>query len=192
MLRHTDLAMKIVLTYNFKSNVMIQNEVKAVNVGIEQIALKPIHILFINDIVELALINRESETRCEEIYNFICQMGLRPGRKIVLLEPGRKTAFLKVAIEIAKGFTENLIGNIEFMTIEGGEAIVAHYRGTREEIMLPYQAITEWLILNKKKAKGKPFMAYQKVLSLGNDKEEFLTDTYQLIEDSDAGDHTKI
>jgi len=66
--------------------------------------------------------------------------------------------------------------------LEGGEALIVHYKGPYENAGLAYHALENWLKDNHKKARGIPFEVYLNDPITVKDKNKLLTDFYQFIQ----------
>lgn len=71
---------------------------------------------------------------------------------------------------------------ISTRVLEGGEALIVHYKGPYENAGFAYHALENWLRQNHKKAKGIPFEVYLNDPITIKDKNKLLTDIYQLIQ----------
>jgi effector-binding domain-containing protein len=65
--------------------------------------------------------------------------------------------------------------------MEGGDALIAKYKGPYNRIALAYAAISDWLIKQKKQCNDKPFEVYLNDPLEVKDPFELRTDVYQLI-----------
>jgi effector-binding domain-containing protein len=162
------------------TNIKQTDTIKKPTVTIEKILLDPMIALMICDSTDLSVIGKVFERDYEEIFTFIHDNGLRPGKFMAFYLDFNNPISLEVAVEVDK-IPGKLPGRIKSKMIDGGDAIVAHYKGPYEKIGLSYHSISQWLKDNHKQAKGLPFECYLNVPAYVNDKYELKTDIYQLL-----------
>lgn len=75
-----------------------------------------------------------------------------------------------------------LDSTVHTRVLEGGEALVVHYKGPYENAALAYHAMNKWLIDNHKEPRGMPFEVYLNDPITIKDKNKLLTDIYQFIQ----------
>jgi effector-binding domain-containing protein len=87
-----------------------------------------------------------------------------------------------VAVEVDK-FPTRTQGRIKINKIDGGKAVIAHYKGPYGQIGMAYAAIVSWLKEGNKIADGRPFEVYLDDPATVQDPSELRTDIYQLTKD---------
>jgi|GEM_PF-706878 len=75
-----------------------------------------------------------------------------------------------------------LDSTVNTRVLEGGEALVVHYKGPYENAAIAYHAMEKWLKDNHKEPRGMPFEVYLNDPITIRDKSKLLTDIYQFIQ----------
>jgi effector-binding domain-containing protein len=114
------------------------------------------------------------------LFTLIGQQQLKPGKVMAVYHTMTPPWVFDIAVEVDKAPVE-LTNGVLFKTIAGGDAIVVHYKGSYENIHNAYQQIEEWLKKNNKQKAGPPMEVYLNDPAMVKDKNELLTDVYQLI-----------
>lgn len=159
---------------------MIQDTVKKTSVSLEQVVLNPMNILLIRDTSEMAGLPKVFENDYGELFKFIGENALRPGKVMAFYLNYQDPITLEAAVEVDR-VPEQLSGRIKSKVIEGGDAVVAHYTGPYEEMETPYNEIAKWLKENDKQARELPFEVYLNEPSQVKDKYGLKTDVYQML-----------
>lgn len=113
-----------------------------------------------------------------ELFTYIHQNGLRPGKIMARYYSYQPSFILDVAVEVDKLPTMTK-GRIKIDMANGGNAIIAHYKGPYDQIGMAYVAIENWLKERNKIADGRPFEVYLNDPAMVQDPTELLTDVYQ-------------
>ncbi|WP_018616616.1 GyrI-like domain-containing protein [Segetibacter koreensis] len=159
---------------------MLQDSIKKATVSLEQVVLQPIAVLFIKDTSDTSGLSKVIGSGYAELFAFINQHGLKPGKVMAFYHRYVNPVSLEMAVEVDK-LPATFAGRIQSKTVQGGDAVVAHYTGPYEEMEVPYNAITEWVKDNSKQANGPPFEVYLNSPDMVKDKYELKTDVYQLL-----------
>lgn len=114
------------------------------------------------------------------LFTLIGQQQLKPGKVMAIYHTITPPWVFDIAVEVDKE-PGQLPGGVQFKTIAGGDAVVVHYKGSYEQIEKAYLQIEEWLRKNNKQKAGPPIEAYLNDPATVKDKNELLTDVYQLI-----------
>lgn len=114
------------------------------------------------------------------LFTLIGQQQLKPGKIMAIYHNITPPWIFDIAVEVDK-VPEQLTGGVQFKTIAGGDAVVVHYKGPYEQIEKAYLQIEEWLKKNNKQKAGPPMEVYLNDPATVKDKNELLTDVYQLI-----------
>jgi effector-binding domain-containing protein len=117
-----------------------------------------------------------------ELFTYIHQNGLRPGKIMARYYSYQPSFILDVAVEVDKLPTMTK-GRIKIDRASGGNAIIAHYKGPYGQIGMAYAAIENWQKERNKIADGRPFEVYLNDPAMVQDAFELLTDIYQLTKD---------
>lgn len=112
---------------------------------------------------------------------FINQRRLSAGRTMAFYYTYISPFAVEAAIEV-DSIPIVLDSFVNTRIVEGGEALVAHYKGPYEEVTFAYRAIEKWLHDNHRKAKGLPFEVYLNDPIAIKDKNKLLTDICQFIQ----------
>lgn len=168
------------LNYNFNYTTGKIDTSKKPNFFLEETTIKPMAIVFIRDTVAMSSLSKIFGTDYAEIFAFISQSGLRPGKTMAFYHNYSDPVSLDVAVEVDQ-LPVQCKGRIQSRMAEGGSAVVAHYQGPYENMQIPYNAITKWLESNFKQAKGIPFEVYLNDPMTVSDQYELKTDIIQLL-----------
>lgn len=114
------------------------------------------------------------------LFTLIGQQQLKPGKVMAIYHNMTPPWIFDIAVEVDKEPMQ-LSNGVQFKTIGGGNAVVVHYKGPYEQIEKAYQQIDEWLSKNNKLRAGPPIEVYLNDPAMVKDKNELLTDVYQLI-----------
>jgi effector-binding domain-containing protein len=114
------------------------------------------------------------------LFTLIGQQQLKPGKTLAIYHTNTPPWVFDIAVEVDKA-PGQLPGGVQFKTIGGGDAIVVHYKGPYELIEKAYLEIEEWLKKNNKHRSGPPIEVYLNDPAATKDKNELLTDVYQLL-----------
>jgi DNA gyrase inhibitor GyrI len=114
------------------------------------------------------------------LFTLIGQQQLKPGKVMAIYHTITPPWVFDIAVEVDKE-PGQLSGSVQFKTIDGGDAVVVHYKGPYEQIEKAYLEIEDWLKKNNKQRAGPPMEVYLNDPASAKDKNELLTDVYQLI-----------
>jgi len=160
---------------------VLKDTAKQPTVVLEEGVLGPMVFLTIKDTAA----NQADMTRIfskdyGRLYSYLYQNGLKPGIPLARYYSVQPVFVFDVGVEVGEGpITPE--GNIKMNRIEGGPAIIAHFKGPYGQIGIAYAAIHRWLTANNKIAQGQPFELYLNQPATVHDPFELRTDIYQLI-----------
>jgi effector-binding domain-containing protein len=160
---------------------MLTNTITKPTSVLEQLMLQPMNVLFIGDTTDMAGLSKVIQSGYGELFAFINQNGLKPGKVMAFYHSYANPISLEVAVEVDH-VPSVLSGRIQSKIVAGGEALVAHYTGPYEEMEIPYNAVANWLKDNNKQANGMPFEVYLNSPDTVKDKSELKTDVYQFLQ----------
>lgn len=115
-----------------------------------------------------------------DLCTFINKHRLPPGRTMAFYYTYIAPFVVEAAIEV-DSIPPVTDSAINVRVLEGGEALIVHYKGPYENAAFAYHAIDKWLQNNRKKARGLPFEVYLNDPMTIKDKHKLLTDIYQFI-----------
>jgi effector-binding domain-containing protein len=149
--------------------------------SISRIVMQPINVIYVVDTATSSNdISSKMGKGYGKLFMVIGQQQLKPGKVMGIYKTSAAPWIFDVAVEVDRAPRQQTDG-IQFKTIEGGEAIVVHYKGMYEQIGKAYGQIDEWLRKNNKQRSGAPIEVYLNEPASIRDKNELLTDVYQLI-----------
>lgn len=130
------------------------------SVRIETTVLPAIKLLSITyETTTEAEIGRLLNTGYIDLCSFV-NLHRLPSNKVMAFYHTYKTPFiLEAAVEV-DSIPPVLTGNIQSRVLEGGEALILHYKGPYENASFAYHALDKWLQEHGKEAKGLPFEVY--------------------------------
>lgn len=114
------------------------------------------------------------------LFTLIGQQQLKPGKIMAIYHNMAPPWVFDIAVEVDKA-PGQLSSGVQFKIIAGGDAVLVHYKGPYEQIEKAYLQIEEWLKKNNKQKAGPPVEVYLNDPATVKDKNELLTDVYQLI-----------
>jgi effector-binding domain-containing protein len=114
------------------------------------------------------------------LFTLTGQQKLKSGKVMVIYHTTTPPWIFDVAVEVDKE-PGQLTGAVQYKTIAGGDAVVVHYKGAYEQIKKAYLQIEAWLKKNNKQKASSPIEVYLNDPATVKDKNELLTDVYQLI-----------
>jgi effector-binding domain-containing protein len=148
---------------------------------VSTIMMKPMKIVYVTDTaVGRESISQKMQKGYSTLFGFIIQQRLISSRTLAIYQTMTSPWVFEIAVEVDKE-PQQLTNGVQFKTIEGGEAIVIHYKGPYEGIEKAYLQMEQWLKKNKKQKVGPVIEAYLNDPGTVKDKNELLTDIYQLI-----------
>ncbi len=149
--------------------------------SISRIIMKPLKMIYIVDTTSSAdSFSYKMGKGYGILFTVVGQQQLKPGKAMAIYHTMTPPWVFDIAVEVDKA-PGQLTGSVQFKSIEGGDAIVVHYKGPYEQIEKAYRQIEEWLKVNNKQKAGPPMEAYLNDPAMVKDKNELLTDVYQLI-----------
>jgi len=122
--------------------------------------------------------NRLLQRDYAQLFSFIIQQGLRPGKIMVFYHTMQPPFVFDAAVEVDK-FPVRLTDRMRINKTRGGPVLIAHYKGPYDQIAVAYTAIKEWLEQHNKQVCGFPFEVYLNNPSSVKDPFELRTDVYQ-------------
>lgn len=159
----------------------VQDTARKPIISIEKITLKPMKVLIIPEMIaELDDFGQLIKADYEELFTFIRQNHLQPGKVMAFYYTQESPFLMDVAIEV-DNLPAVLTGRIKAISLEGGQAVVVHYQGPYDQIGAAYAKLNEWLKKNNKKALETSFETYLNDPAAVKDPWELRTDIYQRI-----------
>jgi effector-binding domain-containing protein len=148
---------------------------------ISRINMQPVKVVYIVDSVVTAdSFSSKMGKGYGILFTLIGQQQLKPGKVMAIYNTITPPYIFDIAVEVDKE-PGSLTGSVQFKTIAGGDAVVVHYKGPYEKIEKAYLQIEEWFKKNNKLRAGPPIEVYLNDPATVKDKNELLTDVYQLI-----------
>jgi effector-binding domain-containing protein len=164
------------------TNYMQQDTIKKPTVAIEEKVVSPMSVLMVRDTAATEQdMSQVINKAYGELFSFINQNGLQPGRVMGFYHTYQPPFVLDAAVEVDK-FPFQVTGRIKINKVNGGNAVIAHFKGPYEQVAIAYTAISQYLKEKNKTAAGKPFEVYLNDPGSVKDPSELLTDVYQLIQ----------
>lgn len=167
--------------FSATKNICIKDTTPKPVVVPEKISLQSFSVLYTRDTAEGKTLGRMFEIDFVRLFSYARRHDLVGGRPMAFYISRQHPVILEVTIEINR-MPDSLPGNIQYRVVEGGEAIVAHYKGPYEEIEMAYNALSAWLKTNNRKPKGRPFEIYLNDPGTIKDKYELKTEVYQMLQ----------
>jgi effector-binding domain-containing protein len=148
---------------------------------VSRITMQPINIVYVVDTATtVESFSPKMEKGFNRLFTLIGQQQLKPGRVMAIYHTITPPWVFDIAVEVDKEPAQ-LKDAVQFKTIAGGDAVTVHYKGPYEQIEKAYLQIEEWLKKNNKQKAGPPIEIYLNDPATVKDKNELLTDVYQLI-----------
>ena len=148
---------------------------------ISRVTLQPMKVVYIIDSVLTAdSFSVNMGKNYGLLFSLIGQQQLKPGKIMGIYHTAAPPFIFDVAVEVARE-PGQLAGSVQFKIIEGGDAVVVHFKGPYEQIEMAYLQIEDWLKKSNKQRAGPPIEVYLNDPATVKDKNELLTDVYQLI-----------
>jgi effector-binding domain-containing protein len=170
---------EILMTLLLTAMVMASHFANAQSVS--RIFMQPVKVVYIVDTALVAdSISPMFGKAYGTLFSLIGQQQLQPGKVLGIYHTMVPPWVFDIAVEVDKAPAQ-LTNGVQFKTIVGGDAIVINYKGPYENINNAYQQIEEWLKKNNKQKAGPPIEVYLNDPAMVKDKNELLTDVYQLI-----------
>jgi effector-binding domain-containing protein len=149
--------------------------------SISRITMQPMNVIYVIDTATTTDdISSKMGKSYSRLFMTIGQQQLKPGKVMAIYRTSSAPWIFDVAVEVDKAPSEQQ-EEIQFKTTDGGDAIVMHFKGPYEQLGNAYQQIDEWLKKNNKQRSGAPMEVYLNEPATVKDKNELLTDVYQLI-----------
>lgn len=159
----------------------LQDTAKQPTVQLEEGLLRPMLFITIRDTAaNQADMGRIFSKDYGELYRYIYQNGLKPGKLLARYYSVQPFFVFDVGVEVDK-LPLAQEGEIKVNRLEGGWAIIAHFKGPYEQIGFAYSAIQSWLAANNRSGNGQPFEVYLNQPGNVQDAFELRTDIYQPI-----------
>jgi len=163
-----------------KSN--IEDTIMPVKVELEKTTFRDMSVLYINDTAAVTETVKDVLGKgYGELMQFIQQNKLQPRKFMAWYYSTQPPWPMDVAVEIIR-IPPTLSGRIRSRIQKGGDVLIAHMRGPYDQVGMAYVKIENWLIENKRTAKGKPFEVYLNDPSVVKSPSEIRTDIYQPME----------
>ena len=169
----------------FKLSLIMIALLTAFNVGysqsISKVSMKPMQVIYIeNTVMSTDSISPRMSKDYGLLFALIGQQRLTPGRLMAIYHTAEAPWIFDVAVEVDRAPAEPGDG-IRFKHLQGGDAVVLHYKGPYEGMNAAYTQIEEWLNKNNKLKSGPSIEIYLNDPGTEKDKNNLLTDIYQLI-----------
>ena len=149
--------------------------------SISRIFMPPMKVIYIVDTVKtMDSISSKMGKDYGTLFMLIGKNQLKPGKIMAIYHTTEPPWIFDVTVEVDKSPVESM-QNVRFKNSDSGEAVVLHFKGPYEQLDKGYLQIEEWLKKNNKKKAGAPIEVYLNDPSSVKDKNELLTDIYQLI-----------
>ena len=149
--------------------------------SISRITMQPMNVIYVVDTATTTDdISSKMGKSYSRLFMTIGKQQLKPGKVMAIYRTSSAPWIFDVAVEVDKTPRQQTEG-IQFKTTDGGDAIVMHFKGPYEQLGNAYQQIDEWLKKNNKQRSGAPMEVYLNEPATVKDKNELLTDVYQLI-----------
>ena len=148
---------------------------------VSRITMQSINVVYVTDTaVTIESFSPKMGKGYGTLFKLIGQQQLKSGKIITIYHNITPPWVFDIAVEVDKAPVQ-LTGGVQFKNIEGGDAVVMHYKGPYEKIEKAYLQIDDWLKKNNKLKAGPPMEVYLNDPGAVKDKNELLTDVYQLI-----------
>jgi effector-binding domain-containing protein len=148
---------------------------------ISRITMQPMKVVYVADTVKtMDSISSKMGKDYGTLFMFIGKSQLKPGKLMAIYHTSEAPWIFDVAVEVDR-LPGKLMGNVQFKNTDSGDAVVLHFRGPYEQLDKAYLQIEDWLNKNGKLKAGAPIEVYLNNPSAVKDKNELLTDIYQLI-----------
>jgi Transcriptional regulator, effector-binding domain/component len=159
----------------------IQDTARKPIINIEETTLKPMNVLVIPEMVTgFDDFEQLMRTDYEELFSFIKENQLQPGKVMAFYYLEESPLVMDVAVEVNQLPTA-FTGRIKGIYLEGGKAVVIHYKGPYGRITVAYDELRKWLKKHHKKALECAFESYLNDPATTKDPWELRTDIYQRI-----------
>ncbi len=136
----------------FLLSVLLVNFLSSYAQSVSTIMMKPMKLVYLMDTaIRKDDISQKMQKGYSKLFAFIIQQQLISSRTLAIYQTIESPWLFEIAVEVDK-HPQQLTEGIQFKTIEGGEAIVIHYKGPYEEIRKAYLQIEEWLKRIKSKS----------------------------------------
>ena len=171
---------------NKKMSVVIAIVIMAIyssySQSISRIIMQPMKVIYIADTVKTVdSISSKMGKDYGTLFMFIGKNQLRPGKLMAIYHTSAAPLIFDVAIEVDSLPRDLTAGNVQLKNTDSGDAVLLHFKGPYEQLDKGYWQIEEWLKKNDKQKAGAPMEVYLNNPSAVKDKNELLTDIYQLI-----------
>lgn len=167
-----------------KDGIIRRDTAKKPAVVLEETVLTPMLMLAIRDTAAgQAGLSQVFKRDYGELYTFIGQNGMRPGKPMARYYSVQPGFVLDVAVDVDR-LPTTLTGRIRADSLKGGHALIVHYKGPYEQIGMAYTALDDRLRAQGKIADGRPFEVYLDDPATVQDPFELRTDIYQLLKRS--------
>ena len=168
-----------------KTSLILVALLTAFHVGypqsISKISMQPIKVIYIADtVMSTDSISLKMSKDYGILFSLMGQQQLKPGRVMAIYHTTKPPWIFDVAVEVDKA-PDKLTGGTRFKITQDGDAVVLHYKGPYEKMDSAYFQIEEWLKKNNKLKSGPSIEVYLNDPGTVKDKNDLLTDIYQLI-----------
>jgi effector-binding domain-containing protein len=149
--------------------------------SIERVVMQTMKVVYVVDTAATAeSISPKMGKGYGILFSLIGQQQLKPGEVLAIYHNATPPWIFDIAVQVDREPVQ-LTSGVQFKTIEGGDAIVVHYKGSYDQIHKAYQQMEEWFSKNNKQGAGPWIEVYLNDPAMVKDKNELLTDVYQLI-----------
>jgi effector-binding domain-containing protein len=175
--------MKIMMNSIIKLSIIFNATLSLANAqSISPTFMPPMKMIYVTDTAAATQeISQKMGKAYGLLFTLVGKLQLRPLKSMGIFHTGSSPWIFDIAVEVDKE-PERLISGVKYKQVEGGEAIVVHYKGAYEQVGKAYQQIDEWLKINRRQKIGPPIEVYLNNPATVKDKNELQTDIYQLIQ----------
>ena len=149
--------------------------------SISRVMIPPMNVIYI---VDTAMTTGDISSKMGKSYGKLFavagQQQLKPGKVMAIYRTSSAPWIFDVAVEVDKEPPQQPAG-VQFKSTDSGDGIVVHFKGPYEQLFKAYQQIDDWLQKNNKQRSGPSMEVYLNEPATVKDKNDLLTDVYQLI-----------
>lgn len=160
--------------------IIIQDS--ALDIVVEKIEMPSLKLIYIPDTANASHeLSRKMSKNYGDLFIFSASQNVKAGRLTTFYNTMPWPCAFETALEVDE-FPKDSHKKIKSKTLSGGQVLVAHYKGTYEQIGKAYAAIHKWMVDNNKTRRDMPFEIYLNNPALVTDKNDLRTDVYQPIQ----------
>jgi effector-binding domain-containing protein len=171
ILKHPSKKPNLIVLNNFQDSTK--------NLWLEIKKMKLLNLIYTIDTVNnIYDIERKISQRHGDMFMFSAKEALNTSKQIVFYKSRYSPIIFETAVEVDKLPTRKY-WDIHTKIINSKLTIVAHYKGSYQNINIAYSAIENWLIKKKTKPNGLPFEVNLNDKQFLTNKDEVVVDVYQ-------------